>query len=141
MAPTQRIDHREASLDRHGGARRVCGELGERCGSARERLVCQMPILAEPSVDGIGRKEEEGTVRTSHPPTAISRDEPGAPRVPRERAVNPAEVVDLGLHLDHKQRSRLGVKRQDIDPSRAVSTFDLDLRLDEPSEPPKTDAT
>jgi hypothetical protein len=48
--------------------------------------------------------------------------------------LDPTEIVDLGLDLDHEHGPRREVKCQHVDPARPVPAVDLDLGLDDPTE-------
>jgi hypothetical protein len=132
--PAERIDHRKAA--RHGRSCRggVACERHETGGSSRKRLIGKVSILAQPGVDSIRRKEEQGPVRSTDDPTAIPRDSQGASFVPREGPLDPTEIMDLGLDLDHEHGPRGEVKCQDVDPARPVPAIDLDLGLDDPTQ-------
>jgi len=60
---------------------------------------------------------------------------PSRPRgcVPPERPLDPAEIVDLGLDLDHQEDAACRLERHHIDPPVRARVDDLDLPPDEPA--------
>jgi hypothetical protein len=119
---------------------RLLDESGQLGCAHREADRCEVAIGRELTIDGLGHEHKERPVRRAHVPPSRTSGGAALRLVPAERSLNLAEVVDLGLHLDHEQDARPMIEREEVDPARAEASSDLDLGDHLPThalEPPR----
>jgi hypothetical protein len=95
------------------------------------------PMPPDHVVVDLGPEEGEGRNHSSDVPAPTAGLAQRFSRVPTELPLDRTDVRELGLHLDHEERSSLSVPCKQVDPSREAVGTDLDFALHAPATSPQ----
>ena len=95
-----------------------------------------MPDRAVPrqrGIDFVAGKGEQDTGDPTRTPAEAVRCTHRLAKVPIHRSLDRSDVVEPGLDLDHQQRTRGFVERQEVDPADISAAFDPDFARNLPA--------